>query len=181
MKTLCTLFALFLSPILFAQTETPMSNINLGYKDGLHFDAGDRFHLTINGYIQGSFVGVINDDRGDEDEFDVPRARLSFSGHVYDSNFRYMIEYDFAETELQDAYAEFGVSKMFNVRVGNQKFPYAFESLVPESQLQFVDLSLVHTVFTEDFGILDARELGLSFLGESENKKISYQLGVYNG
>jgi len=135
--------------------------------------------LTLAGRIQGRYTATDRDSGSDRSNFSVRRARLSVSGHVYNPNFRYGFQGDFADDfSLRDAFFESTHVPWATAKAGQFKIPYNRSQVGSSAAMQFVERAL-----TNDEFILgdDGRDIGLSVGGEALPGTLAYSAGVFNG
>lgn len=171
----------------------------VGYRKGKGFyiqSADGNYELRIGGYTQFQF----NYDRaGGENTygFRIRRARLYFRGHLFTPKFTYKFQFDFAKfkTELLlDAYVDYQIlGNNLRVRGGQQTIPYIRQHQISSSNQMFIDRSLASKEFinaddadTDGDGVPDklvknGRDLGVQFHGMPFDKKLEYQVGIFNG
>lgn len=163
-------------------SETPALTQNTpilaGYDKNFFLQSPDqKFRLNITGYIQSMFIGTFVDNAPDTDTFRMRRARLKFAGFAGDPKLQFTLEYDFAFQRLLTTTLEYHATDAFKIRSGNYKVPYELESIVSASNLQFIERSAITTYI----GMLDQRDLGFGLFGKLFNKKVEYDIGVFNG
>lgn len=152
-----------------------------------------KFALTTGLRVQLRYT--MNNDNAPAAEprvthsFQVRRARLVFSGHMFGEHNKFKAELSFSPkdvglkdgvaryTILRDFYLEFDYLRDLTLRVGQYKVPYSQQRVISSGKLQLVDRSLVGSEFDFD------RDIGLDlrsedFLGVN---RLRYYLGVYFG
>jgi phosphate-selective porin len=151
----------------------------VGYNKGFYIQSPDQnYKLKVNGYVQGLAFWQMVDGGANQDTFRVRRARLKFSGNIYDKALGYEVEYDFAAPKLTNAFIQYACPETDRwVRIGQYKVPFNFEGLASASALQFVDRSIAASFF----GIPDQREPGVGLGGSFADKMIEYNFGIFNG
>lgn len=147
-------------------------NVNAGH-DGDSFFLGsddDRFRLNVGGQIQLRGIGNFRDDTtmevGNQEVtmpgessawgFEVPRAKLHFSGHIGNPRLEYKVGIagdlrDTPNTEqifVEDAVISYELLDGISVWGGQAKAPYLREELVKSAHQLAVERSLVNQVFT---------------------------------
>lgn len=175
---------------------------------GFSFTSADKaFRLNIGGRIQVRFTYDFwqenaSTDRENRPDFDVPRARLDFTGHAFHEHLKYRIHFDVAGdradtpvtfpgagtvrfasgnrlAELKDAYIDYVKWPELSLRAGQFKTPYSRQFLTSSAQFQMVERSPVHRAFIRD------RDVGLMVFGAAgsgENAKlIEYYAGIFDG
>ncbi len=170
-----------------------------GYKPGGFFiqSADEKYKLVIGAYVQFQFDF---NRTGGENEYGflIRRARLAFSGNLFTKKFTYKFQFDFAKfkTELLlDAYVNYEIlsGQKLEVRAGQFTIPYIRQHQISSSAQMFVDRSLASRVFimaddvdSDGDGVPDklvnnGRDLGVMLHGKPFEKKMEYQVGIFNG
>jgi phosphate-selective porin OprO/OprP len=166
--------AVVVAPVVIA----PAAGATVGYDKGFFIQSADeRFKLTMSGYIQGLFDARFVEAGGDTDTFRVRRARLTWAGYAYSKNIQYNLEYDLPSNTLLEATITLIANDQFHYKLGQYHVPFTLENMTSSSTLQFVDRSIVHTFF----GLPNEREPGTGFNGAVLDKKLEYDVGVFNG
>lgn len=80
----------------------------------------------------------------------VRRARIKFSGFAWSTKLTYKIEHDVLNGETYDAVVKYNFYKGLEIWAGQTKLPGNRERVISSQNLQFVDRSLLNTVFTLD-------------------------------
>lgn len=181
-----------------APPPAPKPKAQVGYKKGFFIKSADgNYKLVIGGYVQFHFQ-YLREGGENEYGFRVRRARLAFKGHLFSPKFTYKFQFDFAKfkTELLlDAYVDYQIvgKDLFRVRVGQQTIPYIRQHQISSSAQMFIDRSLASKEFINaddvdndgdgvpDKLVKNGRDLGVQIHGKPFNKKIEYQVGVFNG
>ncbi len=135
-----------------AETRSALldGDITAGH-DGSFFVASNDglFRLNFKGLLQTRYVyshqenGPDDDDRGG---FEIARTRFSFSGHVIDPSWQFMIwtgHHCDGGTLLLDAWIKKVLDDNWSVTAGQFKVPFWREYLVSETKQQFVARSLL--------------------------------------
>lgn len=143
--------------------------------------------LQISGLVQARYQGFAQS--GVNDAFDLHRARLNVKGNITD-RWSYEVYAEFAATtKLLDAYAAYKVADFLKFQAGQFKVPLTYESLVSDSQLDFIDRSQVVEALAgrskDVIGNQNGRDLGIqvsgSFAKLNEHYLFDYTFGVFNG
>jgi phosphate-selective porin OprO and OprP len=161
--------------------------LDLGYKGGFYARTlDDKFYTKIRNRLQFRYkytdrdVGA-TDSIPDEDEstFDYRRVRTYISGHAYNKNIKYQLQFDSTadDVDLKDAYIDITYIPWANIWAGQGKV-FDREFLTSSSTLQLIDRSSV----SEEFRFQgDERKRGVAI---HSNKildgKIDYLVGAYN-
>jgi len=123
------------------------SNFFLSSEDG-------GFLLMIGGHIQVRHIFNTRRDGTDEHEsgFEVPRARLKFSGHIASPrlNYRVIVNLDREDNDglFEEALISYEVIDGMTVWAGETKSPFLREELIDSAHQLAVERSLVNEVFT---------------------------------
>jgi hypothetical protein len=171
----------------------------VGYDKGFFIRTADgKYKLVISGYIQ--FDTEYLREAGENNVgFRVRRARLIFAGNLFNPRFTYKLQVDFVKfkTELLlDAYVNYDILKTANlleVRAGQQTIPYIRQHQVSSSEQEFIERSLASNEFlpaddvdSDGDGVPDklvknGRDIGIQLHGKPFDKKMEYQVGIFNG
>jgi hypothetical protein len=126
---------------------------------------GNPVTVNVHGFLQTRYSYSGGGDDEANRGFSVPRARLIFSGDVYDWEYKVSGQWsEGGEFTLKDAYAQGGLfSGTF--RVGQFKSPFMREVLVSQQDTLMAERSIVSNQFgqgrsqgvqwSRDFGVLD--------------------------
>ncbi|HEY4323307.1 MAG TPA: porin [Mucilaginibacter sp.] len=143
--------------------------------------------LQISGLIQTEYQGF--QQTGVNNAFSLHRARLDVKGDI-DDNWNYEVYTEFAgTTKLLDAYSAYKIASFLKFTAGQFKVPFSIESLIADSQLEFIDRSQVANALVgrqgDVIGNQNGRDLGIqingSFLKIDGRYLFDYTLGVFNG
>src|SRR5581483_79029 len=117
------------------------------------------------------------------------RARLDVKGNITD-NWSYEVYTEFAASpKLLDVYTAYRVADFLKITAGQFKVPLSYESLVSDSQLDFIDRSQTVEALAgrskDIIGNQNGRDLGLqingSFAKLNDHYLFDYTLGLFNG
>jgi len=162
-------------------------DLEIGYKEGFYFKTlDDKFYVKMRNRIQFKYqytdrdIGA-TDSLPDEDEstFDLRRVRTSLSGHAYNKNIKFKVEFDSTsdDVDLRDAYVDIAYIPWANIKAG-QDDVFTRQFLTSSSTFQIIDSSAVGDEFRFQG---DERKRGISI---HSNKildgKADYLVGVYN-
>ena len=166
-------------------------------KKGFTFERGDGlFKTSIQWRFQGRFsypergdadsFGDFNDDA--ESTFELRRVRLKVGGHAYQPWIKYYLEANWQSTSNSGSSAgstslitwRFTLDKYkwAQLRLGQWKVNYNRERVDSSGKQQFVERSIVNTVFTID------RQTGVMLMGRLAPGTFAdswYHLGVFTG
>lgn len=143
--------------------------------------ADTNFIMRLRGGLQvdGRFYPG---SRTANDTFLLRRVRPIIEGTVYDK-FDYRMMFDFASGislsannngSVLDAYGELRLQPWFSVRAGKFKEPVGLERLQSWRNLQFVERGFPTQ-------LVPNRDTGVMLQGELLERRLNYQLGVFNG
>jgi hypothetical protein len=194
-------------PVNTASSSTPVpteksekkEEKTVGYDKGFFIRTADgKYKLVISGYIQfdTEYLRVAGEN---EAGFRVRRARLIFAGNLFNPRFTYKFQIDlvkFKNELLLDAYVNYDILKTpgyMEVRAGQQTIPYIRQHQVSSSEQEFIERSIASNEFlpaddqdTDGDGVADklvrnGRDVGIQLHGKPFNKKMEYQVGIFNG
>jgi phosphate-selective porin OprO/OprP len=143
--------------------------------------------LQISGLIQTEYQGF--QQKGVNNAFSLHRARLDVKGDIND-NWNYEVYTEFAgTTKLLDAYTTYRIADYLKFTAGQFKVPFSLESLISDSQLDFIDRSQVVNALsgrtTDVIGNQLGRDIGIqiggSFAKVDNQYLFDYTLGLFNG
>ncbi|HEX3384353.1 MAG TPA: porin [Mucilaginibacter sp.] len=143
--------------------------------------------LQISGLVQARYQDF--QQAGVNNAFDLHRARLDAKGNITD-NWSYEVYTEFAaSTKLLDAYTAYKFGDFLKISAGQFKVPLSYESLIGDSQLDFIDRSQTVEALAgrskDVIGNQNGRDLGLqingSFAKINDYYLFDYTLGVFNG
>ena len=160
---------------LLAKTkETPV--ISAG-SDGFSISSADkRYRLKVGGYAQADGRFFYDDAvaSGLTDTFTVRRARLKFDGTVGKYvDFRIAPEFGNGSVSIFDAYGDLKFKPYAVFRGGKFKSPVGLEELAEDTDLTFIERSLVSD-------IIPNRDLGFQLYGDLGGR-FTYQAAILNG
>jgi len=148
-------------------------------KKGFFIQDGDDFLLRIGARLQSRLTFEKPDDGDNEIVFNIPRARLTLSGHAFSTDLSYKFQTDFGkgQASLKDFYMDYAVSKgSFHIRMGQQKRLFSRQFINSSSKLLFVDRAAT----TQAFGL--GRDIGLVFHNNmTKSPALAWSLGMLNG
>ncbi|HEX8199821.1 MAG TPA: porin, partial [Isosphaeraceae bacterium] len=165
-----------------AQDQVPLKAFaDQSYKQryGFAFQSENKeFELRVNGlvqfdtriYEQANQIPVVGD-------FNIPRARLYFSGRVT-KLFEYQLSFQRSTNnfDILNAYINVHADDRFQLRAGRFRVPYTYEwAKLSNWELLTPDRS----PFALNFG--PNRMVGLMGYGSLFQKRLEYQVGVFNG
>lgn len=143
--------------------------------------------LQISGLIQTEYEGF--QQSSVPNTFLLHRARLDVKGDIND-NWNYEVYTEFAgTTKLLDAYTTYKIADYLKFTAGQFKVPFSLESLIADSQLDFIDRSQVVNALagrsSDVVGNQNGRDIGIqlngSFVKLNNQYLFDYTFGVFNG
>jgi len=137
-------------------------------------DEGKSYKLRIGGYFQTDGRFYLSQTKPTGSEFLMRRVRPILEGTVgqfYD--FRIMPDFGQGTTVLYDAYADIHYLPEFRVRIGKFKPVVGLERLQGSPNLKFVERSL-------PTDLVPNRDIGVELHGDLFQKRMEYQVGVFN-
>ncbi len=143
--------------------------------------------LQISGLIQTEYEGF--QQTTVNNTFLLHRARLDVKGDIND-NWNYEVYTEFAgTTKLLDAYTTYKIADYLKFTAGQFKIPFSIESLISDSQLEFIDRTQVVNALTgrstDVIGNQVGRDIGIQINGSiaklDDHYLFDYTFGVFNG
>ncbi len=162
------------------QPGTGPADFRVYWKEGLNLVTLDEnFKLKIGGRLQTDWLfssedDAIKSDIGEqEDGVEVRRARLYFSGLIYD-NVEYKLQLDFAEgdADLKDAYLGLTDFPLGKLRMGHFKEPFSLEELTSSKYITFLERALPN-IFAP------GRNTGFMLHNTCPDERMTTALGVF--
>ena len=145
--------------------------------------------LQISGLVQTEYEGF--QQKGVNNTFLLHRARLDVKGDINDNwSYEVYTEFSGVNPKLLDAYTTYKIVDAFKITAGQFKVPFSLESLISDSQLEFIDRSQVVNALagrsTDVIGNQNGRDIGIDANGsffKLDNKQylFDYAIGVFNG
>lgn len=138
-----------------------------------------QFRLTIKEELGQSGQGGTNGR--DYMNFNLPRVRLRFQGHIFDESAQYQVRVNFSRTAaeiLEVAHFRYTLFRPINLNAGQNKLDWNWEEPVDSLDLSFQERSYTNEVFNQDYGKgvwIDGE------IGEEDAPWIKYWAGVYGG
>lgn len=143
--------------------------------------------LQISGLVQARYQGF--EQKTVNNAFDLHRARLDAKGNITDQ-WSYEVYTEFASSvKLIDAYTAYKFADYLKFTVGQFKLPFSNESLVSDSQLEFIDRSQgVEALVSRSKDVIgnsNGRDIGAQLSGSfakiDDRYLFDYSFGVFNG
>ncbi len=160
--------------------------LDFGYKKGFYIGTlDDKFYAKLRNRMQYKYqytdrdIGTDGSPDEDESTFDFRRVRTKISGHAFNKNIKYKIEWDSAATnvDLRDAYVNITYVPWANILAG-QRTVFTRQFLTSSSAQQMIDRSATGDEFRFQG---DERKRGVAIHSKKIlDGKIDYLLGVYN-
>jgi phosphate-selective porin OprO and OprP len=154
--------------------ETPV--ITAG-TDGFSISSADKkYRLKVSGFVQadGRFFYDDAAASGLNDTFTVRRARLKFDGSVGKHvDYRIGTEFGNGSVSVFDAFADVKITPYTILRGGKFKGPVGLEELAEDTDLTFIERSLVSD-------IIPNRDVGFQLYGDLGGR-FTYQVAFLNG
>lgn len=120
--------------------------------------------------------------------FNVRRARLYFMGHLFNPDFKYLIQLSGETAEnsqtpgsvrLLDLAFQSTHYPLFNVMFGQYKVFFNRSQINSTASMQFAERALVMDAFTASG--LDRRDIGITLMNDEEVYPLNYYFGIFNG
>jgi len=138
----------------------------------------DLFELRIGGLLQVDcrYFNYDSDQDPAKNRFDIRRARLLLTGHLY-RRFFYKFQYQFqgaGSRRLLDAYVDTRVLPFISFRVGQFKEPFSLEQYTSDKNIPFAERAM-------GFFLTPWRDVGLMAHASFWKDRIYYGVGIFNG
>ena len=166
-----------------AHDETEKANdipLEVVFDDGLYLRSREKdlFELRIGSLLQVDYryFNYGGDVDPNENRFDIRRARLLLTGHLY-RRFFYKFQYQFAgagSRRLLDAYVDTRVLPFITFRVGQFKEPFSLEQVTSDKKIPFAERSMGYL-------LTPLRDVGLMAHASLWKDRIYYGVGIFNG
>ncbi len=150
------------------------------FDNGLYLRSREKdiFELRIGTLLQVDYryFNYSGDVDPNKDRFDIRRARLLLTGHLY-RRFFYKFQYQFAgagSRRLLDAYVDTRVLPYISFRVGQFKEPFSLEQVTSSKNIFFAERSM-------GYFLTPLRDVGLMAHGLLWKDRIHYGVGIFNG
>jgi len=138
-------------------------------------------------------LGVFGDYRanqsvGDASTFNLRTARLIFAGHLYNPDFKFMVQLAGETAENAQAPGAISVLDMFvmsthipwlNAQVGQYKVYFNRSQINSTASMQFAGRALVMDAFPANG--LNRRDVGITIMNDEEVYPVNYYFGIFNG
>jgi len=162
------------------QAGADPTDFRVYWKEGLNLATLDEnFKLKIGGRLQTDWFWSSEDDAikldvgEQEDGVEVRRARLYFSGLIYD-NLEYKLQLDFAggDADLKDAYLGLTDFPLGKLRMGHFKEPFSLDELTSSKYITFLERALPN-IFAP------GRNMGFMLHNTSPEDRMTTAIGVF--
>lgn len=175
-------------------TMSAQGGVTAKFGKGIRFEAPDT-SLSLKFELRFQTLFELEHDLGattdaTQTEMMIRRARLKFSGFVFNPGWEYKVELGLSNRDIEsrgrssdypniilDAFFKKRLSKNFKLRVGQFKLPGNRERVISSGSLQLVDRSLVNSRFNID------RDMGVMLEGKHKlgNMEIRDYLAISKG
>jgi phosphate-selective porin OprO/OprP len=157
----------------------PTRRATVRFGEGLEFATDDdEYRLQFHNLTQVDYRGFPTKNQGIlQSQFFIPRERWYFTGNLTKNVGYYtVINRGYGTLDLLDAFISLRVDDRLRLRVGRMKTPYLYEYFsIAEGDLIAPERSL----FADNMGL--NRQIGMLFLGNLFDDRLSYATGVFNG
>ncbi|MBN2182230.1 MAG: hypothetical protein JW715_09975 [Sedimentisphaerales bacterium] len=162
------------------KAETSPTDFRVFWKDGLNLNTEDgAFKLKIGGRLQNDWFWSSEDDDiktnigEQEDGVEFRRARLYFSGLIYD-NVEYKLQLDFegGDADFKDAYLGLTDFPLGTLRVGHFKEPFSLEELTSSKYITFLERALPNA-------FAPSRNTGVMLHHVASDEKMTAAIGLF--
>jgi phosphate-selective porin OprO/OprP len=146
-----------------------------GWKDGFFIQSDDgNVKTRIGAFMQFDGRWFLKDD-DKTDQFLMRTLRIDLQTTIF-KHFELRITPDFAGSKLtlQDAYADVVYADEIKVRAGKFKAPFGLERLQSETTIMFAERGLPSQLTPN-------RDLGVQVFGDIDKKRVTYQVGIFDG
>ncbi len=157
----------------------PVHRAFVRFGEGLEFKTDDdEYSLQFHNLTQVDYRGFPTKNQGIlQSEFFIPRERWYFTGNLTKNVGYYtVINRGYGSLDLLDAFISLRISDQLRLRVGRMKTPYLYEYFsIAEGDLVAPERS----IYANNMGL--NRQIGMLFLGNLFDDRMSYATGIYNG
>jgi phosphate-selective porin OprO/OprP len=148
--------------------------------EGFFLRSADRaFEIRLRGYLQMDgrffFDNSNNATQPNPNILEIRRARPIIEGILFRYfDFKFMPNFGQGQTTLVDGYLGFNYWPQFQIRAGKFKPPVGLEMQQSATDTLFIERGL-------PINLLPNRDIGLQLYGDVLEKRLTYQVGVFNG
>jgi phosphate-selective porin OprO/OprP len=162
------------------KAEASPTDFHVFWKEGFNLTTEDgSFKLKMGGRLQTDWFWSSEEDAiktnvgEQEDSVEFRRARLYFSGLIYD-NVEYKLQFDFAggDADFKDAYLGLTDFPLGTLRMGHFKEPFSLEELTSSKYITFLERALPN-VFAP------SRNTGIMLHNVSLNERMTTAIGLF--
>jgi hypothetical protein len=189
------------SSLLVAQGEKPAGGWSAKAGSGITYDGGDQFGINMLNFVQTRWTFENNENRADNNSFDVPRARTLLRGHAFNKNINYVLQVDYrsassettveddgsggfdvatdSDSIVRDAYVHWNFADGIGLRMGQGKTQWGLENTGTIRGTMFTERSSASQAF--DLGGDNPRAQGAWLMGTNLENKLRWSVGLING
>jgi phosphate-selective porin OprO/OprP len=162
------------------EDESSPTDFRVFWKEGLNFNSQDgSFKLKIGGRLQNDWFWSSEDDSiksnigEQEDGVEFRRARLYFSGLIYD-NVKYKLQLDFegGDADFKDAYLALTDFPLGTLQIGHFKEPFSLDELTSSKYITFMERALPNA-------FSPSRNTGVMIHNVSSDERITAGIGLF--
>jgi len=163
------------------EAKTEATDFRVYWKEGLNLATEDSsFKLKIGGRLMTDWFWSSEDEDiksssigEQEDGVEVRRARIYFSGTIYD-NVEYKLQLDFAGAEVafKDAYLGITDFPLGKLRMGNFYEPFSLDTVTSSKYITFMERALP-TIFSPE------RQTGFMLYNTKLNERMYTAVGIF--
>jgi hypothetical protein len=160
--------------------NTTLGGSGLSYtSEGFSMDVSNRvqFRLTHQQEVANGEDGT---NGRNFTNFRVPRAKTTFSGHIYDRNWEYELRLGWTNggTDIVEvARFRYAMMQYFNLNAGQDKVEFGWEYPTSSAVQNFVERSAVTQIFNQDYG----KGVWIDGWAGDDVPMLKYSFGIYNG
>jgi phosphate-selective porin OprO and OprP len=159
--------------------KPPTHRAVVDFGEGLEFRTDDdEYRLQFHNLTQAEFRGFPTANQGIlQSQFYIPRQRWYFTGDLTKNiGFYTVINRGYGALDLLDAFMTIRFDNRLRIRIGRMKTPYLYEYFsISEGDLIAPERSIWAGNFATN------RQMGMMFLGNLFEDRVSYAAGIYNG
>ena len=162
------------------QAQTEPTDLRVYWKEGLNLNTEDgSFKLKIGGRLMTDWFWSSEDDDikanigEQEDGVEFRRARLYFSGDIYD-NVEYKLQLDFegGDADFKDAYLALTDLPIGKLKIGDFKEPFSLEELTSSNYITFLERALPNA-------FAPSRNTGIMLHRVASDEKMTAAIGLF--
>ncbi len=160
--------------------ESSPTDFRVFWKEGLNLTTEDgTFKLKIGGRLQNDWFwssedsGIKANIGEQEDGVEFRRARIYFSGLIYD-NVEYKLEIDFegGDADFKDAYLALTDFPLGTLQMGHFKEPFSLDELTSSKYITFMERALPNA-------FAPGRNMGFMLHNVTSNERMTAAIGVF--